>query len=97
MEQPLHRDIVTEWARTNSMKEANLHSALNERVEEMLKSTNLLTFKRMLTSSGYTDSKVADLMYQGFPIVGALDGVDIFDLQHQKGRPRLVAQHCQVG
>ena len=44
-----------------------------------LRSKRLMIFKQMLKHIQYPDLKVADLMMQGFPLVGALDEVDVFE------------------
>jgi len=76
-----------EWTSRHSRKERELHARLQEvfpNVENIVKGKNLLAFKEMLKSIDHPDKSVADLMVQGFPIVGELEVSGVFETRPQR-------------
>ncbi len=73
------------WAgekETLAASERDLHENLASvfpSAEKVVKGKQLRLFKRMLAHLRYQDMKVADLMVSGFPVVGLLDEVLLFE------------------
>ena len=60
-------------------EEAKLHESLDPAVEGIVKEKKIILFKEMLTLIGYPNVKVAELIAQGFPLVGTLDATGAFE------------------
>ena len=77
--------LLQTWAgekETLAASERDLHENLASvfpSVEKVVKGKQLRLFKRMLAHLRYQDMKVADLMVSGFPVVGLLDEVLLFE------------------
>ena len=75
--------------------ERELHKQLGKttpRVAHVVSQKNILVFKKMLQSMKYPDARVADLLLQGFPLVGTLDETGVFE----KRPPERVVQGADV-
>ena len=46
---------------------------------QVVKDKNLIAFKQMLKSLDYPDARVAELMVEGFPIIGVMDKTGVFE------------------
>ena len=66
----------------NEEAERSLHdmlSAKTPRVAQVVKDKNLIAFTQMLKSFHYKETRVAELMVEGFPVVGNLDRTEVFE------------------
>ena len=57
---------------------------MHPHVRQIVETKQLLLYKQMLQSIKYPDCNVADLMYQGFPIVGDMDITGVFEQRQEQ-------------
>ena len=65
-------------------KEHELKTRMHPHVRQIVETKQILLYKQMLQSIKYPDCKVADLMYQGFPIVGDMDITGVFEQRQEQ-------------
>ena len=66
----------------NEGQEADLHDQLHKvtpQVAQVVKTKNLVAFKRMLQHIEYPDVRAAELMVEGFPLIGSMDKTGVFE------------------
>ena len=68
---------------TLAQKESELKSQMQKHVRQIVKSKPILLYKQMLRAINYPDIKAADLMSQGFPIVGDMDITGVFETRNE--------------
>ena len=78
-------ESMSKWLEVNKSlhkAELDLHKQLGKtvpHVAHVVAQKNILVFKKMLQSMGYPDTRVAELLVEGFPLVGTLDRTGVFE------------------
>ena len=65
-------------------KEKGLKVQMHPHVRQIAESKQILLYKEMLRFIGYPDCRVADLMYEGFSVVGDMDVTGVVDQRHEE-------------
>ena len=83
----LFEQVFSKWEKKSNdllEREKELKAQMQPHVRQIVESKQILLYKQMLRSIEYPDCKVADLMYQGFPIVGDMDITGVFEQRHEE-------------
>ena len=76
-----------QWGAKHARQEAKVHDQLKKvfpNVSGIVEGKNLMAFKEMLKSLNHLDTSVADLMTQGFPLVGVMEQTGVFEARQPR-------------